>query len=204
MTSEPPRLLVATTNTGKLREYQELLAGLPVSWVTLADVGLADMDVEETGETFWQNALIKALEYARQTHLPTLADDSGLEVDALNGGPGVYTARYAPSVAERNAKLLGVLDGVPDAARGARFVCVTALVMPDGLTVTAEGTLEGQIGREPRGVHGFGYDPIFVLPDGRHLAELVAAEKHSLSHRGRALARLQPVLQFVLSASDMR
>ena len=99
MTSEPPRLLVATTNTGKLREYQELLAGLPVSWVTLADVGLADMDVEETGETFWQNALIKALAYARRAHLPTLADDSGLEVDALDGGPGVYTARYAPNVA---------------------------------------------------------------------------------------------------------
>ena len=93
---------------------------------------------------------------------------------------------------------------MPDAARSARFVCVTALVMPDGLTVTAEGTLEGRIGHESRGEHGFGYDPIFVLPDGRHLAELVAAEKHSLSHRGRALARLQPVLQFVLSASDMR
>jgi XTP/dITP diphosphohydrolase len=197
-------LLVATTNTGKLREYQDLLAGLPVSWLTLEDAGLGGMDVDETGTTFAQNALIKALAYARRANLPTLADDSGLEVDALNGRPGVFTARYAPTAAERNAKLLLALEGVPEAQRGARFVCVVALAMPDGLTVTAEGTLEGRIGHAPRGDYGFGYDPVFVLPDGRALAELVPAEKHSISHRGRALARLHPVLRFVLTSSDMR
>ncbi|MCC7209935.1 MAG: RdgB/HAM1 family non-canonical purine NTP pyrophosphatase [Anaerolineae bacterium] len=199
-----PRLLVATTNAGKLREYQDMLAGLPVRWVGLDDVGLAGVDVEETGTTFWQNALIKALDYARRANLPTLADDSGLEVDALNGRPGVYTARYAPTVAERNAKLLKALKGAPDEARGARFVCVTALATPDGLTVTAEGTLDGRIGHAPRGVHGFGYDPIFMLPDGRALAELPPDEKHAISHRGRALARIRPLLEYVLAHPPMR
>ena len=191
-------LLVATTNPGKLREYRDMLADLPVMWRSLADIGLQDLEVQENGATFLDNALIKARAYAARAGLPTLADDSGLVVDALDGGPGVHSARYAPTVAARNARLLAALEGVPAAQRTARFVCVTALALPDGLTVTAEGRVEGQIAFAPRGTHGFGYDPLFALPDGRTLAELLPAEKHAISHRGRALARLHPILRFVL------
>lgn len=194
------RLLVATTNPGKLREYREMLSGVPgtqrpqIEWLTLADVGLASVDVEETGQTFWENALLKARTYCGLSGLPTLADDSGLAVDALDGGPGVYSARYAPTAEARNQKLLDALAGLPAAQRAARFVCVTALVTPDGLFLAGEGRVEGEIGTEPRGNGGFGYDPVFVLPDGRTMAELSAEEKNRISHRGRALAKLQPLL----------
>jgi XTP/dITP diphosphohydrolase len=188
-------LLIATTNRGKLKEYQDMMADLPVRWLTLADVGLATMDVEETGQTFFDNALLKAREYSARAGLPTLADDSGIAVDALNGGPGVYSARYAPTAPERNTKLLAALEGVPDEARTARFVCVTTLVTPDGVIISAEGTVEGRVGYEPRGTNGFGYDPVFVLPNNRTMAELSAEEKNSLSHRGRALAKLAPLLR---------
>lgn len=194
-----PALLVATTNRGKLDEYRTLLAGLPATIVDLEAVGLGSMDVAEDGATFHDNALIKARAYQAASGLITLADDSGIAVDALGGAPGVYSARYAPTVAERNAKLLSAIRDVPDAQRTARFVCVVAVLTPDGLTLMAEGRVEGRIAHAPRGTHGHGYDPVFALPDGRTLAELPMAEKNNLSHRGRALIRLRPFLDFLLS-----
>ncbi len=195
------RLLIGTQNPGKQREYQDLLAEVPVVWVGPAEVGLADLEVDETGATFEENARHKALVYARASGLLTLADDSGLEVDALGGQPGVQSARYAgsgASDADRYRKLLEVMTTVPDKERTARFVCVVALATPGGEVYIARGTVEGWIGRSPRGRQGFGYDPVFVLPDGRHLAELLPAEKNAISHRARALEALKPTLLAVL------
>jgi XTP/dITP diphosphohydrolase len=188
-------LLLASSNAGKLKELQQLTAGLPVTWLSLADVGLAGMDVEETGVTFVENALLKARAYGEASSLPTLADDSGLMVDALDGAPGVYSARYAPTTEARNAKLLKAVEAVPDAQRTARFVSALAFVMPTGVTVIAEGTVEGKVGTAPRGENGFGYDPIFVLENGKTMAELPASEKNQISHRARAYAKLLPLLR---------
>ncbi|MBE2192615.1 MAG: RdgB/HAM1 family non-canonical purine NTP pyrophosphatase [Anaerolinea sp.] len=191
----PKTLLVATTNPGKLKEYQEMFADLGVTWKSLADVGLDGHEVAETGETFRDNALLKAVACAHQSGLPTLADDSGLVVDAIHGAPGVYSARYAPTAPERNTKLLLALEGVPPEQRSARFVCVIACVFPHGVTILSEGNLEGQIGFAPRGSNGFGYDPVVVLADGRTVAELPPAEKNQISHRGQALIKLRPLLE---------
>ncbi len=188
-------LLVASTNRGKLRELREMMADLPVTWLSLADVGLDKMDVEESGETFEANALLKARAYCAASGLPTLAEDSGIVVDALGGEPGVRSARYAPTSEERNLKLLGVLEGVPYERRTARFVCVMALVLPDQVTVITEGRVEGHVSTELRGANGFGYDPLFLLDSGLTTAELAPAEKNAISHRGRALAKLQPILR---------
>lgn len=199
------KLLVGTGNPGKQREYRDLLADLPVMWMTPADVGLAEFEADEGGDTFEENARRKALDYARTSRLPVLADDSGLVVDALDGKPGVYSARYAgpgASDEDRYRKLLEALSGVPDTARTARFECVVALALPDGRVYTSHGSVAGRIGHAPRGAMGFGYDPVFVLPDGRHMAELPPEEKHSLSHRGRALAAFKSTLLRVLKAYD--
>ncbi len=196
-------LLVGTQNRGKQREYQDLLADLPVKWVSPADVGLTGFDADENGTSFEENARRKALSYAQAAGMPTLADDSGLVVDALNGAPGIYSARYAgpdATDADRYRKLLQELSGIPDAHRTARFVCVVALALPEGTVYTARGTVEGTIGHAPKGSQGFGYDPIFVLPDGRHLAELPPHEKHRISHRGRAIAAFKPKLLEILEA----
>lgn len=187
-------LLVATTNAGKLREYRAMMADLSVQWQTLADVGLAGMDVAETETTFIGNALLKAQAYATASGMPTMADDSGIVVDALDGAPGVYSARYAPTAAERNAKLLAALQDVPEEKRSARFVCIVAFATPDGITITAEGRVEGRVGFEERGSNGFGYDPVFVLDGGLTMAEISSEAKNSLSHRGRALAKIRPLL----------
>src|SRR5579864_1700200 len=154
------RILIATTNSGKRDEFQalsaEYTADLPIEWLMPADVGLAGMDVDETGDTFVANALLKARAYAQASGLVVLSDDSGLAVDALNGKPGVYSARYAPTVAERNAKLLEALADVPVEQRGARFVCVLAVAFPGGLTLLGEGELAGRIAFAPRGAFGHG------------------------------------------------
>jgi XTP/dITP diphosphohydrolase len=198
-------LLVATNNPGKVREFEELLAGLPqpVRITFPAQEGLV-LEVDESGETFEENARIKALAYARASGLLTLADDSGLEVDALGGAPGVHSARYAgPGAgdADRYRKLLGALAGVPVGQRSARFRCVVALALPGGSVQTAEGTCEGEIGFEPRGEHGFGYDPVFVVKGygGQTMAELPPEVKNRISHRARALAAAQPILAQVLA-----
>ncbi|HIC93340.1 MAG TPA: non-canonical purine NTP pyrophosphatase, partial [Anaerolineae bacterium] len=157
-----PKLLIATNNPGKLREYEELLAGLPLELTSPAREGLS-LEVAETGESFAENARLKAVAYARASGLLTLADDSGLEVDALSGRPGVHSARYAGEGAddeERYRLLLEEMRGVPWEKRTARFRCVIAIATPEGEVRTAEGTCEGIIAFEPRGEHGFGYDPV--------------------------------------------
>jgi XTP/dITP diphosphohydrolase len=192
-----PTLLIATTNPGKRREYAEIFAGLPLELKTLRDVGIDD-DVEETGETFADNARLKAEYYTQRSGLPTLADDSGLEVAALDGAPGVYSARFAghgASDADRNTLLLQKLEGVPLHARLARFVCSVALALPDGTCELVEGILPGVIEHEPRGSSGFGYDPLFyVLDEDKTLAELPPERKNAISHRARAAQAAQAVL----------
>lgn len=191
------RLLIATHNRGKLIEYQGLLAGLPLELVTLDDVGLRD-DIEENGATFAENARLKAIAYARRSNLLTLADDSGLEVDALGGEPGVRSKRYAgenKSDAERNAFLLNKLREVPREKRSARFRCAIALASPQGQVWESQGTCEGEIIYAPRGTHGFGYDPIFYFPErGVTMAELPTAEKNKISHRARAAQGAREIL----------
>jgi XTP/dITP diphosphohydrolase len=192
------KLLVATTNKGKLAEYRELLADINVEWVDLQDVGLDRMEVAETEDTFAANAILKAHAYCEASGLLTLADDSGLVVDVLEGAPGVYSARYgAPEVTTdrgRYEKLLAALQDVPLEKRTARFKCVVALAAPDQEIITVEGKIEGRIAFSPRGSNGFGYDPVFLLSDGRTLAELPSAEKNRISHRGNALEKAHPLL----------
>ena len=202
------RLLVATRSVHKLRELRELLDLRRTDLVSLDDLGVPG-DPAETGDTFETNAAIKARFGVRATGLPTLADDSGLEVDALDGGPGVRTRRYAGVSATdeaNNARLLEALRGLPPERRGARYVCVLAVALPDragprgGLgLVQARGTCRGRIAAEPRGSGGFGYDPIFEPasepPGGRTLGLWTPAEKHAISHRARAARRLAPRLR---------
>lgn len=197
-------LLVATHNRGKVAEFAEMLADLEVDWVGLDDVGISQ-DVAETGLTFQENAELKALAYVAQTGLLTLADDSGLEVDALDGQPGVYTARYGGaglSHQERYELLLRNLAGVPEAERTARFRCVIVLARPEGVVGTAVGVCEGRIAFAPAGSGGFGYDPVFFLPDRNlTMAQLPSAVKHQISHRGRAVRAILPLLRETVAGS---
>lgn len=204
-------LVVATGNRGKLAELRALLADLPVEVLGVAEV-TTPPDVVEDADTFVGNALKKARAVAAACHAVTLADDSGLEVDALEGRPGVRSARYAregATDAENNAKLLAELEGVPAERRTARFRCALALVDPWGRAesgsgaheTVVEGAFEGRIATEARGAGGFGYDPLFLVDDGaRTLAELDEAEKNLRSHRGQALTRLRPVLEALVAA----
>lgn len=196
------KLLIATRNPGKVREFRELLEGLPVE-ITYLDAEGIGFEVEEAGASFAENAVRKASEYARASGLWTWADDSGLEVDALDGGPGVYSARYAgagASDADRRRKLLNALAGVPWHRRTARFRCVIALATPEGEIRTAEGSCEGVIAFGPAGSNGFGYDPIFYLPDrGATMAQLESDEKNRISHRGRAARKAEQLLEEMLS-----
>ena len=186
-------LLVGTTNRGKLAEIGELVEGLPLR--SLRDFPGAP-DVEEDADTFEGNAEKKALAYAKATGMPALADDSGLCVDALGGRPGVYSARYAEGDdAARIEKLLGELANVPEDRRGAKFVCALCLAFPDGRKLTTRGECHGVITHAPRGTGGFGYDPIFFVPElNKTFAELTRDEKSARSHRGRALAQMRPHL----------
>lgn len=192
------RLVVATANPGKLREFRALLAGLPFELTSLGELGLPSAD--ETGSTFLANATLKARHAARLSGLAALADDSGLEVDALNGAPGVFSARYAGPAADdeaNNARLVRALAGVPPPRRTARYRCVLVLVREAGdpRPRVAEGTWEGLIVDAPLGHGGFGYDAHFYLPAlGLTAAQLPAAEKNRLSHRGQALRRLREQL----------
>lgn len=196
------KLVVATKNRGKALEVARMLEGTGWETVSLEDYPDAP-EVEETGSTFAENAAIKAEAYARFTGELTLADDSGLEVDALDGAPGVMSSRFADTDAERNAKLLELLRDVPDGRRTARFRCAIAVAEPGGSVLTCEGSVEGAIARELRGEHGFGYDPVFYLPElGRHMAELSPEEKDAISHRGRALRLAREMLRGALGAAD--
>ncbi len=196
------KLVVATRNLGKAREITEMLSDLPLDIVTLKDYPDAP-EVEETGSTFEENALAKAKTYARLTGEWVLADDSGLEVDALNGAPGVYSSRFAASDPGRIAKLLDLMKDVPESRRTARFRCVIAVASPDGQIETCEGTLEGLIAPEPKGSNGFGYDPVFYIPDlGKHVAELTPEQKNAISHRGEALRKAKAILRRKLGLSE--
>ena len=189
-----PRVVLASGNAGKVREFNQLLAGAHIEVVPQSSFGVPE--AEETGLTFVENAILKARNAARHTGLPAVADDSGIEVDALNGAPGIYSARYAgpgASDEENLYKLLAALEGLPDERRGARFQCVIAYLRhaEDPTPLICQGTWEGWILAAPRGANGFGYDPVFYVPDeGVSSAELAPETKNRLSHRGQALRRL--------------
>jgi len=191
------KLLIATRNRGKKREYARLLQGLEVELIALDDLGVTKT-IKEDGASYTENALLKARGYAAATGLLTLADDSGLEVDALDGAPGVLTARYAGEGAtdeQRYLLLLEQLKDVPHEHRTVRFRCVIALAWPDGRVEITEGVCEGRITREPRGEHGFGYDPVFYVPEyGCTMAELPPEIKNRISHRARAAAAASEIL----------
>lgn len=193
------RVVLATHNAGKRREWSSLLGALDIELVLPEELGIHD-PVDETGATYEENALLKARALARLTGLPALADDSGLEVDALGGAPGIHSARFRPGPdVVRYRALLDALADVPEKARTARFRCWAALAMPDGRTFTAEGICEGVITRLPAGDLGFGYDPVFRLPEmGQTMAELTFEVKNQVSHRARAAQALRPTLESVL------
>ncbi len=200
------RLLIATHNKGKVREYKKLLSDLPLEITYLDELGVEE-EIEETGSTFEENARIKALGYARLTGMLTWADDSGLEVDALGGRPGVHSARYAgpgASDEDRYRKLLSEMEDVPDEARTARFRSVVAIATPEGKVWTTSGKCEGVIAREPRGHFGFGYDPIFHLPElGKRMAELTPEQKNQISHRGEASRKAKKLLKELLESGEV-
>lgn len=200
------RLVIATTNPHKFEEFRGLLAGLPFDLVNLTDLGVT-ADVAETGETFEENAVIKAVAYAELTSLPALADDSGLEIDAMDGAPGIYSARWAgPDVtyAVRNRMLVERLAGLLDERRGARYRCAIAVAAPPprGLLGVVEGKLEGRIAEAPAGRGGFGYDPIFFVPEaGRTVGQMSLEEKSRISHRARAAMAARPLLERLANES---
>ena len=196
------KLLVATHNKGKVAEFADMLQDMAIEWLSLDDVGVVQ-DVEETGSTFRENSVLKARTYAAETGLLTLADDSGLEVDALDGAPGVYTARYGGAgltAVQRYQKLLNDIQTVSISERTARFRCIIVLAAPDGTILgESEGVCEGMIAQVPAGDGGFGYDPVFYLPSFQQtMAQLPAAQKHQISHRGRAVQQIEPRLRELL------
>jgi XTP/dITP diphosphohydrolase len=192
-----PRLLLATNNPGKAREYKSLLEGVPFELVTPAEVGITT-EVEETGKTFEANARLKATTLAAESGLLSLADDSGLEVEALGGEPGTRSARYAgdnATDADRVRYLLSKMKDVPEGKRQARFRCIIAIADPQGRVEICSGRCHGVITLAPKGDKGFGYDPVFYMPElGRTMAELSPEEKNGVSHRGRAAQKARAFL----------
>lgn len=192
------KIIFATGNTGKMKEIRNILSDLPVQVLSMREVGI-QTDIVEDGKTFAENAVIKARAIMQLTGEVVLADDSGLEIDYLNKEPGIYSARYMgedTSYRIKNANLIQRLEGVPDEKRTARFVCAIAAAFPDGTVKTTEGTIEGRIGYEEKGENGFGYDPIFYVPEfGCTTAELSEERKNKISHRGRALAEMKEILK---------
>lgn len=187
------KFLIATSNKGKVKEFKDILSKLKIDLISLNEYNKKIKLPNENGSTFEKNAEIKALNAYKITGLPTIADDSGLEVDALNGAPGVYSARYAGENAsdrDRINKLLKEMDTVPDVYRTARFVCAICCILPSGEKIFSRGICEGFIARKPVGNSGFGYDPVFLTSSGKSFAELTSDEKHLISHRGNALKNL--------------
>ncbi len=191
------KIIIATNNQGKVREFKEMLAPLGYEPVSLKDEGIG-VDIVEDGETFAENAHIKAEAVYNICHCPVLADDSGLEIDFLNGAPGIYSARYAGEDAtdkDRCDKILSELDGVDESLRTARFACALYCILDDEREYSVLGTLSGFIGTEPMGENGFGYDPIFMVDEERSAAMLTSEEKNSISHRAVALQKLVDILK---------
>ena len=195
------KIIIATKNKGKAKDFEALFGPLGYEVLTLHDVA-EDMDVEETGTTFEENALLKATALAERLQTMVIADDSGLEIDALDGRPGIYSARYAGEEKSDEAnivKVLKELENVADSNRTARFVCAIAVASPSNEPITVRGTCEGVIARERRGSNGFGYDPIFYVPsENRMMAELSGEEKGAISHRGNAIKKLSVKLPELL------
>ncbi|MEE1258192.1 MAG: XTP/dITP diphosphatase [Lachnospiraceae bacterium] len=196
------KIIFATGNEGKMKEIRMILSDLQIPVLSMKEAGIV-VDIVEDGTTFEENAVIKAQEIAKyvkkEENVVVLADDSGLEIDYLNKEPGIYSARYMgedTSYTIKNANLIERLDGVPDEKRTARFVCVIAAALPDGNSMITRGTIEGIIGYEERGENGFGYDPIFYLPEYQcYSAELAPEEKNKISHRGKALELMKEQLR---------
>lgn len=192
------RIVFATGNAGKIKEINEIMADMGTEVVSMKDAGI-HIDIDENGSTYEENALIKARAVAALTDDIVMADDSGLEIDYLNKEPGVHSARYLGEntpYSVKNAELIRRLEGVPDEQRTARFVCAIAAVLPKGKELTVRETIEGQIGYEERGTGGFGYDPIFYVPElKKTTAELTEAEKNEVSHRGKALRLMKEELK---------
>lgn len=192
------KIIFATGNADKMKEIREILADLDAEVLSMKEAGV-QADIVEDGKTFEENAVIKATAICRLTGEIVLADDSGLEIDYLNKEPGIYSARYMGEDTDyhiKNANLIGRLSGVPDEKRTARFVCAIAAAFPDGSVKTVRGTMEGRIGYEEKGENGFGYDPIFFLPEyGCTSAELSMEEKNKISHRGKALQAIKEELR---------
>lgn len=206
------RIVFATGNAGKVREIQAILADLGLEVVSMKEAGI-HVDIEENGSTYEENALIKSRavaaclkEAGQQEHTVVMSDDSGLEIDYLNKEPGIYSARYLgedTSYRIKNANLIGRLEGVEEALRTARFVCAIAAVLPDGRELTSRGVIEGRIGYEEKGSNGFGYDPIFYVPEfGCTTAELSEEQKNQMSHRGNALQAMKGLLQRIMEEQE--
>lgn len=191
------KLIFATGNEGKMKEIRMILGDLDYEILSMKEAGI-DVDIVEDGKTFEENAIIKATEISKIAGCVVLADDSGLEVDAMDKMPGIYSARYLGEdtpYSIKNQTIIDNLAGLPDEERTARFVCAIAAAFPDGRVVTKRGTIEGIIGYEERGENGFGYDPIFFVPEyGKTTAELSPEEKNAISHRGKALEMIKEVL----------
>ncbi|MDR0852424.1 MAG: RdgB/HAM1 family non-canonical purine NTP pyrophosphatase [Clostridiales Family XIII bacterium] len=198
----PLVLVAATGNKHKIDEISAVTAAFGISLRSRSAAGLPDIDPEETGSTFEENAYLKAYAAMRAAGMPAIADDSGLVVDALDGAPGVYSARFGTADEANNEKLLRLMKDVPDAARTARFVCVITILWPDGRKIVCDGVCEGHIAHEPAGENGFGYDPLFIpaeydsgADDVRTFAQLTPDEKNGISHRAKALLKLQAALE---------
>lgn len=191
------KIVFATTNEGKVKEIKEILGDFPIEVVSMKEMGIT-ADIEENGATFEENSLIKARALVKLTGIPALADDSGLEVDYLNGEPGIYSARYLGRDIDydyKNNYIIDKLSGAKGEERSARFVCVISLVLPDGREFVERGVVEGLIGYEQKGENGFGYDPIFYLPEyEKTSAELPPEEKNRISHRGKALTAMKKLI----------